>query len=70
MSSTIVAVIVNLLAVLLPYIGVDFDSEKVNSSIQTLVALVTGIWIWYQRTQMRKITPSEESDITPLGVRK
>ena len=51
-STTIIAVIVNLLSMLLPTIGVDIGSEELTSSIQTLVAVGTGVWIWVQRVKL------------------
>lgn len=62
MSTTIVAVIVNLLSVGLPYIGVTVGSDQLTGTIQTLVAIATGLWIWYQRVK--------RGDVTASGIRK
>jgi len=62
MSTTIIAVIVNLLAILLPYFGIELHTERLTDLVQTLVAIGTGIWIWYQRVKI--------GDVTTLGVRK
>ena len=52
MSQIILATIVNLLAVFLPYIGVEVGSEQLTQTIQTLVAVVTGVWIYVRRVNM------------------
>lgn len=62
MSTTIIAVVVNLLAVLLPYIGVDLGTDKLTDLAQTLVAIGTGLYIWVQRTK--------RGDVTALGFKR
>lgn len=62
MSHTIIAVIINLLSVGLPYIGVTVGDAALTTTIQTLVAVVTGIYIWYRRVKV--------GDVSPLGRRK
>ena len=69
MSTTIVAVIVNLLATFLPYIGITVASQNLETTIQTLTALVTGVWIWYQRTTLKKDIDGV-GDVTKFGVRR
>lgn len=49
MSTTISAVLVNLLSVLLPYLGVTAGSEQLTTTIQTLIAIGSGLWIWKER---------------------
>ena len=61
MSTTIIAVIINLLSMLLPKIGVSVESQSLETTIQTLVAVVTGVWIWYKRVKV--------GDVNALGVR-
>ena len=61
-STTITAVIFMVLAQVLPLIGVEFSSEALTTTVQVLIAVGGGLWIWY-----RKLTNSE---ITPLGFRK
>lgn len=61
-STTIVAVIVMVLAQVLPSIGVEFSNETLTTTVQTLFTIGAGLWIWY-----RKLTNGE---ITPLGYRK
>ena len=69
MSSTIAAVIINLLTVVLPLIGVTVGSEQLTTAVQVIVAIVTGAWIWYQRTTLQ-VAPSGVGDVTALGLRK
>jgi hypothetical protein len=61
MSTTIAAVVINLLSMLLPTIGVDVGTEELTQAIQVLVAVVTGLWIWFQRVQ--------KGDVSVVGVR-
>ena len=49
MSTTIVSVIINLLSVVLPLIGIQIGSDSLTTTIQTIVAIVTGLWIWKER---------------------
>ncbi len=62
MSTTISAVIINLLTVALPLLGVQVGSDALTTTIQTIVAVVTGLWIWRERVL--------KGDVTKLGVRK
>lgn len=62
MSTTISAVIINLLVMILPLIGVTVGSEQLTNAVQVIVAIATGVWIWYMRVQ--------RGDVTPLGLRK
>ncbi len=61
-STTIAAVIINLLSVGLPLIGIRVESDALTTTVQTVIALVTGLWIWYQRVKV--------GDVTTLGRRK
>ncbi len=61
MSTTILAVVVNLLAVILPLLGVHLGTEKIEVTVQTLAAIGTGAWIWYQRVK--------RGDVNALGFR-
>lgn len=69
MSSTIIAVFINLLVTLLPLIGIDTNSEQLNTTIQTIVSLVTGVWIWIQRTRLKSVGVAN-SDVNALGLKK
>ncbi len=51
MSTTISAVFVQLLVVILPMFGVTVGSAQLTSTAQTIIVIVTGFWIWYQRYQ-------------------
>lgn len=62
MSQTIIAVFIQLLTFILPSIGVTVGSDQLTQTIQTVVAIVTGIWIYARRVQA--------GDVTKLGVRK
>ena len=50
-STTISAVIINLLAVILPLMGITIGSDALTTTIQTIIALGTGIWIWIRRVK-------------------
>ena len=69
MSTTISAVILNLLATFLPLIGIEIGTEQLTTTMQVLVALGTGIWIWYQRTKLQ-VAPGGYGDVTASGKRK
>lgn len=62
MSTTIIAVIVNLLSVFLPKAGVQVGSDELTATIQTIVAVVSGLWIWRERVS--------RGDVNPLGFKK
>ena len=50
-STTVMAVLAQLLIVILPMFGVVVGSEQITSMAQTVVVIVTGLWIWFQRYQ-------------------
>lgn len=62
MSQTIVAVVLNLLSTVLPWAGVSIGSDQLTTTIQTLVAIGTGLYIWYLRVQ--------KGDVNVAGLRK
>ncbi len=62
MSTTIAAVIVNLLATILPILGISVGTEQLTTTIQVLVAIGTGLWIWKQRVAV--------GDVNGFGMRK
>lgn len=70
MTPQIIAVLINLVAQALPYIGVNIGTEELTQTVQTLVALGTGIWIWYERTQLTKVGNNAQSDVTLAGLKK
>lgn len=51
MSTTILAVVINLLATILPQIGIEIGSEALTTTASTLLTIGTGLWIWYQRVK-------------------
>ena len=62
MSTTITAVAVNLLATLLPLIGVQVGSDDLTKASQVIIAIITGVWIWYRRVKV--------GDVNVLGARR
>lgn len=54
MSTTIIAVIINLLAMVLPKIGVQIGTDELTNTAQVIVALVSGIWVWIQNNKLHK----------------
>lgn len=62
MSTTIVAVVLNLLATVLPWLGITVGSDQLTTTVQTLVLVGSGIWIWYRRVGV--------GDVNALGVKK
>jgi uncharacterized metal-binding protein len=60
-STTILAVVIQLLAVALPKIGVNIGTEELTQTVSTLAVIGAGLWIWIQR--------AKKGDITPLGKR-
>lgn len=70
-STTIVAVLINLIVQVLPYFGiVDIGTEQLTNAVQVIVALGTGIWIWYNRLHLKKVGSTAESDVKLSGVKK
>ena len=69
MSTQIAAVILNLLVVLLPYIGITVDSQQLETTIQTTVAVITGIWIWLQNRKLHEAIELGKSEATTLGMK-
>lgn len=62
MSQTIIAVFINLLATVLPLLGVNLGNEALTTTVQTVVAIITGLWIWTRRVQA--------GGVNVVGVRK
>lgn len=53
---------VNLLATLLPLIGVQVGSDDLTKASQVIIAIITGVWIWYRRVKV--------GDVNVLGARR
>jgi len=68
-STTIVAVIVNLLSMLLPLINVQVGTDDLTNSIQTIVAVFTGAYIWWQRTRLQA-APNGVGDVNLAGIKQ
>ncbi len=43
-------VILQLLTIGLPLIGVNAGSAQLTTTVQTIVLIGSGLWIWYRRT--------------------
>jgi len=61
-SQTYIAVIVNVLSFLLPHFGITIGSEELTTTIQTIIILVSGLWILIRRKKV--------GDVSALGFRK
>lgn len=48
-STTYIAVIVNVLSFLLPKVGITVGSEELTTTLQTLITLASGLWILKER---------------------
>lgn len=51
-----------LLTVLLPVVGVQVGSAELTNAAQTIIVIVSGLWIWYERVQ--------KGDVTIFGQRR
>ena len=61
MSHTIVVVFVIIMAHVLPMIGLNIGSDQLTTTVQTIVDIGGGIYIWYRRVKV--------GDVTVAGVR-
>lgn len=62
MSQIVLSSIVLILSQVLPMLGVAVGSEQLTNAIQTIIAIVAGLYIWYRRVS--------HGDVTAAGVRK
>jgi len=62
MSTTYIAVIVSILATVLPRFGVSVSSEELTNILSALLVVGSGVWVIVQRYK--------RGDVTPIGVRK
>lgn len=46
----------------LPTLGITLGAEEIQTTVQTVVALVTGLYIWSERVK--------RGDVNVFGVRK
>ena len=51
MSTTIVSVIVMLLATFLPKFGITLGNDELTTTVTSLLVLGSGLWIWIRRYQ-------------------
>lgn len=51
MSTTYIAVVVNLLSFFLPKLGINAGSEELTSIIQGFIVAGSGLWVLYRRYQ-------------------
>ena len=69
MTPQLIAVLANLIAQVLPFIGVSLGTDAITTAIQVIVAIVSGIWILIDRATLKKVGRSE-SDATLGGLKK
>ncbi len=62
MSTTYIAVIIGILAQVLPMLGIQVGTEQLTNATQVIVTIVTGLWVLKNRYQL--------GGITLAGVRK
>ncbi len=62
MSSTIIASLASILAVLLPILGIEVGSEGLTATVTTIVVVVGGLWTWKERVS--------RGDVNIAGIRK
>ena len=63
MSTTIIALIVNLLGTALPYLGLaNLTSEQLTTTLNVLLAVGSALFLWLKRTS--------KGDIDIVGRRK
>lgn len=63
MSQTIISTIIGLLAILLPKIGLEIGSDQLTTTITTIVAIVSFLWIWIRRV-------TQNNDVNAVGIKK
>lgn len=51
-----------LLTIGLPMLGVTVGSDQLTQTVQTIVLIVSGLWIWYRRVGV--------GDVKVSGIRK
>ena len=51
MSKTISLIFVQLAVVVLPMMGIQVGSAELTSMMQTIIVIVSGLWIWFERVQ-------------------
>lgn len=56
MSTTYIAVIVNVLAFVLPHLGITVGNDALTTTVQTVVVIGSGVWVLVQRYLRGDIT--------------
>lgn len=51
MSTEIIAVIINIVATILPKMGIQIGSAELTTAVNVVLTLATGIYLWYKRYQ-------------------
>lgn len=62
MSQIVLSSLVLILSQVLPMLGVEVGSEQLTNTIQTIIAIVAGLYIWYRRVR--------RGDVNAVGGRK
>ena len=62
MSQTIIATLVIILASILPKLGLHVGSTDLTTTIQVVVTVICGLWVWVRRYR--------KGDVTVFGVIK
>lgn len=70
MSTQVIAVIITLLATFLPKLGITIGTEALTTTIQSILVVGSGLWIWYQRVHNLSRVPAGSGDVNAIGVRK
>lgn len=60
-STTYIAAVVAILAQILPFFGIIVGTEELTTTLQTIVTVVSGLWIMKERLG--------RGDISVLGVK-
>ena len=67
-STTIVAVIVNMLTSVFVWLGIEIGEVELTTTVNVIVSVATGLWIWYQRTTLKK-APHGQGDVNAAGLK-
>jgi len=62
MSQTYIAIVISLLASVLPKLGVTVGSEELTTTVSVIITIASGLWALYRRYS--------QGDITIAGIRK
>ena len=62
MSTTITSALISILAVVLPLLGIQVGSEALTTTIQTILVVASGLWVYKERLG--------RGDVNFLGVKK